>query len=306
MKALSKALDEYFELRRGLGFELGRTEGRLRDFVRFMGSRSASRITIKLAVEFATGPDARSVNTKAAYLSGVRGFAQYLVSIDPETEVPPVALLPQDHHRPRPYIYSDEEVRHVIKAAAAYPVEERYALKPWTLHCVIGLLAVTGMRLGEALTLKSEDIEKSRFVPLHRSTVVQLRAYAKRRDKYLAGRPTTHAPDCFFVTTNGTQCQTNTIGATFRNLSRRIGLRSPGARKGPRIHDLRHRFAVATLLRWYRGGKKVDPLLPVLSTYLGHVHVSGTYWYLTCTPELMEAAGSRLEARWKGAKDASR
>lgn len=320
MSALSKALAEYLELRRGLGFQLDRTEGRLRHFMRFMESRGASSITINLAVEFATGPDDRSTNTKAAYLCAVRGFAQYLVGRDPRTEIPPVAWLRQNRCRPEPYIYSDAEIKRLVEAARAHPSDERYALKPWTLHCVIGLLAVTGMRLGEALSLKSEDIDwservltirnakfqKSRLVPLHQSTLGQLRAYAKRRDEYLAGRPIERPAASFFVTTNGTPYGNNAMGNAFRSLSRQIGLRAPGICKGPRIHDLRHRFAVSTLLKWYRAGKKVDPLLPVLSTYLGHTHVSGTYWYLTCTPELMGAAGRRLEARWKGVDYASR
>ena len=320
MSALSKALADYLKLRRSLGFELGRTEGRLRNFICFMKRRRASSITINLAVEFATGPDHRSANTKAAYLCAVRGFAQYLTGLDPRTEIPPVAWLRRNRYRPEPYIYSDAEVKRLVEAARAHPSEERYALKPWTLHCVIGLLAVTGMRLGEALALKSEDIDwservltirnakfqKSRLVPLHQSTLSKLRDYAKRRDKYLAGRPMRRPAASFFVTTNGTPYGNNAMGDAFRNLSRRIGLRAPGVCKGPRIHDLRHRFAVATLLKWYRAGKKVDPLLPVLSTYLGHAHVSGTYWYLTCTPELMGAAGRRLETRWKGVDDASR
>lgn len=320
MNAWQKRLADYLDLRRGLGFELGREETRLRHFIVFLASKRASRITINLAVEFATGSDQRSRNTKAAYLSAVRGFAQYLVGIDVETEVPPVALLPQDHHRPPPYIYSDEEIRRVLSAALTHPSGEQYALKPRTLHCVIGLLAVTGMRLGEALALKSDDIDwseeiltirhakfqKTRLIPLHRSTLGQLQAYAKRRDKYLADRALKRPITSFFVTTHGTPCSNSYVDAPFRDLSRRIGLRAAGARKGPRIHDLRHRFAVTTLLRWYRNGENVEPLLPVLSTYLGHVHVSGTYWYLTCTPELMAAAGRRLEARWKGGENANR
>src|ERR1019366_5129270 len=184
----------------------------------------------------------------------------------------------------------------------------RYALKPWTLHCVFGLLAVTGMRLGEAISLKPEDIDwelgvvtvgrakyqKSRLIPLHASTVRQLRAYSRRRDRFFAERRWLRPVPRFFVTTYGGPLNTNDIGYNFRRLTRHLGLRAPDARRGPRIHDLRHRFAVSTLVRWYRSGKNVDAVLPVLSTYLGHVFISGTYWDLTCTPELLQAASQRL------------
>jgi integrase len=171
------------------------------------------------------------------------------------------------------------------------------------------------MRLGEALHLKAEDIEweqgvlsvgrakfqKSRLVPLHPSTLRQLRDYIKRRDRFFAARPWRQPANRVFVSTHGAPLLPSEIGNDFRMLTRGLGLRTIGASNGPRIHDLRHRFAVATLVRWYRTGKDVAPLLPVLSTYLGHVFITGTYWYLTCTAELTEAAAKRLDRRWKGA-----
>ena len=178
----------------------------------------------------------------------------------------------------------------MLDAARTHRSTHRYALKPDTLYCLIGLLAVTGMRAGEALSLKPEEIDwvrgvimigrakyqKTRLIPLHASTLRQLRSYTGLRQRFFAERP------------------------------RRIGMRDSDACGGPRIHDLRHRFAVATLLRWYRSGRRIDPLLPVLSTYMGHVSITGTYWYLTCTPELMAAAGARLEKRWEGGHHAQR
>src|SRR5271157_3352938 len=267
----NRTLGDYLELRRALGFELGRAESRLRGFLRFLKRKRARQITTKLAIEFAFSCD-RSASTHAGYLSAIRGFAQYLSGIDPNTEVPPTGLIRRGH-RPQPYIYSDEEIIRIVDAARQHPSTPRYALKPHTLYCLFGLLSVTGMRLTEALSLRFEDIDwahgvltigrakfqKSRLVPLHKSALQELRTYIERRNQFFADRP----------------------------------WRRPV-----------NRIFVSTLLRWYRRGKNVDLLLPVLSTYLGHVFISGTYWYLTCTPELMEAAAKRVERRWKGSNHA--
>jgi integrase/recombinase XerD len=317
MKRLKKHLRNYLEMRRGLGFELGRVESRLRSFIVFMETKRTSRITTALALEFALRADHCSPSTQAGCLSAIRGFAQYLSGTDAKTEIPPAGLIRQER-RPEPYIYSDDEIVRVLDAARRHPSTRRYALKPHTLYCLFGLLSVTGMRLTEALSLKPEDIDwsqrvltigrakfqKSRLVPLHESAIRQLHAYMRRRDRFFTERPWRRPTNRLFVSTHGQSLTSSQVGHDFRMLTRRIGVRAPGACRGPRIHDLRHRFAVTTLLRWYRGGKNVDPLLPVLSTYLGHVFITGTYWYLSCTPELMEAAGKRLETRWKGESDA--
>ena len=317
MKTLKSHLKDYLELRRALGFELGRAESRLRGFLAFLATKRASRITTALALELASRDDHRSASTQAGCLSAIRGFAQYLSGIALKTEVPPEGLIRRER-RPQPYIYSDDEIVRLVDAARRHPSTPRYALKPYTLHCLLGLLAVSGMRLSEALNLKPEDVDwsqrllsigrakfqKSRLVPLRESTLGQLRAYIKHRNRFFAERPWRRPANRVFVTTHGGTLTSNEVGHDFRKLTRCIGLRAPGARHGPRIHDLRHRFAVSTLLRWYRSGKNVAVLLPVLSTYLGHVSITGTYWYLTCTPELMEAAGKRLEMRWKGVRHA--
>jgi integrase/recombinase XerD len=151
MNILKKHLRDYLELRRGLGFELGRVESRLRSFVVFMKIKRARQITTKLAVEFALRSD-RSVPTQAGYLSAIRGFAHYLSSIEPKTEVPPSGLIRRGH-RPQPYIYSDDEIIRILNAAREHPSIPRYALKPHTLYCLFGYLSVTGMRLTEALNL---------------------------------------------------------------------------------------------------------------------------------------------------------
>jgi integrase len=317
MKTFKRHLRDYLELRRALGFDLGRVESRLKHFLEFMKTKRTRQITTALALEFALRSDHRAPATQAGCLSAIRGFAQYLSGIDPKTEIPPTGLL-RTGHRPQPYIYSIDEIIRILDAARQHPSTPRYALKPHTLYCLFGLLSVTGMRLTEALNLKSEDIDwaqgvlsvgrskfqRFRLVPLHKSTLGQLRDYIKLRDQFFAERPWRRPVNRVFVSTHGAALTNTDIGYDFRMLTRRIGLRADGASHGPRIHDLRHRFAVATLVRWYRIGKDVAPLLPVLSTYLGHVFITGTYWYLTCTAELTEAAAKRLDRRWKGANHA--
>lgn len=210
--------------------------------------------------------------------------------------------------RARPYLYSDQEIQELLKAAKSRPSCD--PLRPWTYHCFFGLLAVTGLRLSEAVNLHAEDFDwsggiltirgakfgKSRLVPLHASTCKVLADYAKRRDRRFAPRAEAH----FFVNKNGNQLDKGEVHRMFYILSRQIGLRAAGGGRGPRLHDFRHRFALETLLRWYRNGEDPQRRLPILSTYLGHAHVTDTYWYLTGTPELLGAAGKRLEKRWEG------
>ena len=227
---------------------------------------------------------------------------------DPRTEIPPIGLLRFRCRRARPYIYSQDEIRSLLQAALK--IESPHQLQPHTYHCLFGLLAVSGLRLGEALNLQSQDVDwsegvltirgakfgKTRLVPLHPSTLAVLRDYADLRDRIFTGRilPT------FLVTSHGTKLEKTNLSRIFRELSRQIGIRKPGVRHGPRLHDFRHRFAIETLLRWYRTGEAVTRRMPVLSTYLGHVNVSGTYWYLGSTPELIAAASNLIEDRWKG------
>jgi integrase len=273
MKTLKRHLRDYLELRRGLGFDLGRVESRLKSFLEFIKTKRTRRITTALALEFALRSDHRAPGTQAGCLSAIRGFARYLSGIEPEIEVPPAGLV-RLGHRPQPYIYSDDEILRILDAARQHPSTRRYALKPHTLYCLFGLLSVTGMRLAEALNLKAEEIDwvrgvlsvgrakfqKSRLVPLHQSTLRQLRDYIKRRDRFFAERPWRQPANRVFVSTHGTALTGPEIGDDFRMLTRRIGLRAIGASHGPRLHDLRHRFAVATLGRWYRTGKDVAPL----------------------------------------------
>jgi integrase/recombinase XerD len=308
MKRLRRAVRGYLTMRRGLGFKLVRHETGLQDFVSFLERKHSSRITVNLALEWATQHTHHTPGEWAMRLSIVRGFARHWSATDPLTEVPPLGLLPYRPQRAQPYFYSHQEIKELLKAAKTRPSID--PLRAWTYYCLFGLLAVTGLRLGEALNLRIRDIDwsegiltiqgakfgKSRLVPLHASTRKVLADYARRRDRRFAARP----EGSFLVNKNGNQLDKGEVHRAFYILSRQIGLRGVDASRGPRLHDFRHRFAVQTLLRWYRNGEDPKRRLPILSTYLGHAHVTDTYWYLTGTPELLRAAGERLEKRWEG------
>jgi len=306
MKVLNKAIRDYLALRRGLGFKLVKHEAGLKEFASFLARKRSSHITVALALEWATQHAHQQPTEWAVRLSIARGFARHWSATDPLTEIPPVGLLPYRPARAQPYCYSDHEIRQLLNAAKARPSID--PLRCWTYYCLFGLLAVTGMRLGEALNLRTEDLDgaegvltirgakfgKSRLVPLHASTCKVLTDYAKRRDRMFRDRK-----DYFLVNKNGNRLDKGEVHRTFYLLSRQIGLRAPNASRGPRLHDFRHRFAIETLLRWYRHGEDAERRLPILSTYLGHAHVTDTYWYLTGTPELLGAANKRLEKRWE-------
>lgn len=307
MNTLREAVAEYLTLRRSLGFKL-RDAGRgLLDFVSFLEEQGASYITTNLALQWAQKPSAARPVEWAQRLSFVRGFARYCSAIDPRIEIPPPGLLPHRPQRARPYLYTDEEIHQLLEAALQLPPAG--GLRCETFHCLLGLLAVSGLRISEVIGLKLEDIDfsegvltvrgtkfgKARLVPLHPSAQQKLSDYKLRRESFLAGRPASY----FFVSSRGTRLDGGEVRRTFYQLSRQTGLRGPCSSHGPRLHDFRHRFAVETLLRWYRAGEDVERRLPVLSTYLGHVHVADTYWYLTACPELMGLAVARLEQHWE-------
>jgi integrase/recombinase XerD len=308
MKSLHQAVGDYLALRRSLGFKLREYGDCLHEFVSFLAKNESAHVTNKLAVEYATQRQYEKPVSWSRRLIIIRGFARYRIGADPKTEIPPIGLLRFRSRRAQPYVYSQDEIRSLLHAALK--IESPHQLQPHTYHCLFGLLAVSGLRLGEAVNLQSQDVDwsegvltirgakfgKTRLVPLHPSTLAVLRDYADLRDKIFTGRilPT------FLVTSHGTKLEKTNLSHIFRELSRQIGIRKPGVRNGPRLHDFRHRFAIQTLLRWYRSGEEVTRRMPVLSTYLGHVNVSGTYWYLGSTPELMAAANKLIEARWKG------
>lgn len=306
MTKLQDGLEAFLRTKRSLGFKPTSDEGRLRSFLTFMEERDAPIITGKLAVEWACS--AAGPATWAIRLSAVRTFARYLANIEPRTEVPPTGIFPQ-HRRPQPHIYTAAEIQAILSEIGRWPTKKGFG--PWTFRCCIGLLAATGMRLGEAIRLKRSDVDldaavisvetskfgKSRIVPVHDTTAAALRDYCDRRDESPTRRNGAH----FFVGEYGRALHKQRVELVFITSVRRAGLRGPAGTPGPRIHDLRHTYAVNTLLRWYEAGDDVDRMLPILSTYLGHTHTRDTYWYLSAYPELMRHAADRLERRWEAA-----
>jgi integrase/recombinase XerD len=300
MSALGSHLEDYLALRRGLGFKLERSGHLLAGFVRYLEQAGAAAITTGDALAWATAPADADPSWWRVRLAAVRPFARYLAPLVPGTEVPPRGLLPGPvSRRAVPYLYSPAEVAALMTAASGI----RAPLRAATCQALIGLLAVTGMRAGEAISLDRGDLDagqglltirsgksgKSRQLPLHPATVQALASYAELRDR---SRPRSPA---LFISLAGTRLIYKNVHRTFHQLTRAAGLqpRSPACR--PRIHDLRHAFAVTALTRWYADGGDVTARLPLLSAWLGHADPAGTYWYLTGTPELLALAATRLD-----------
>lgn len=246
-------------------------------------------------------------NWWAYRLSAVRGFATYLHALDPAHQVPAADLLPQRPHRANPYLYSDAEITALIAATATLRTPLRRAM----FATLIGLLAVTGIRVGEAIALDRADLDltagqllvrhgklgKTREQILHPTTVQALREYLRQRDRLA---PATGSA-AVFVSTAGTRLIYCNVHSTFHRLVRLAGLTPRSATCRPRIHDLRHSFAVQAMLNAYAAGQDGQTRLTLLSTWLGHVHPGSTYWYLSASPELMAAAGQRLDTYLTGA-----
>jgi integrase/recombinase XerD len=311
MNTLRQAVKEYIDLRRSLGFKLKEAGRALPDFVAFMERHRASYVTQALALAWARQPLNVQPAEWARRLCYVRQFARHRSATDLRTEIPAPGLLPFQPKRARPYLYSAGEIRALLRAALEMPYRnEREALLPSTYHCLFGLLSVSGMRLGEARNLEIQDVDltagiltirgaklgKSRFVPLHASTCKVLADYITRREHHWADRPVS---SYLFVSSWGNRMDVGAIHRTFYSLSRQVGLRGASDSHGPRLHDMRHLFATNTLVRWYRSGQDPERRLPILSAYLGHVHVEDTQWYLSGSPELMREAMRRLEQRWE-------
>jgi integrase len=303
MNALKKGIRDYVRMRQSLGYKLERHQRLLPDFASFLQKKGTQHITVAKALEWARSRPNAQPAAWAHRLSCVRGFARYWIATDPQTEIPAQGLLPYRYGRARPYLYTEDEIRSLLRAA-----RKMEGFSGLTFSCFFGLLAVTGLRVSEARNLRPDDVDldegvlliastkfrKSRLVPIHASTKKVLANYARERDQ-IFGRELPF----YFVSSHGTRLVGSKIRRTFYKLSRQTGLRGPKASHGPRIHDFRHRFAVATLINWYRSALDVESRLPVLSTYLGHVRVSDTYWYLSTCPELMGLAVQRLEKHWE-------
>jgi integrase/recombinase XerD len=302
MSPLGRHMEDYLRLRRSLGFKLEREGQLLTQFVAYLETVGAPTITSDLAIGWAgQSADRGSSNQCAKRFRVVRAFAVYLNTIDPAVEIPPAGVFPTRRHRPTPYLWSPRDIDQLLDGAHALPSPMRAA----THETLFGLLAATGMRGGEARGLPRDDVDlehgvitireakfdRSRLVPLHPTTTQALRRYALVRDGLCPHRRS----ETFFLSTAGTGLLPADVGRTFRQITTDIGVRT--ATVHPRIHDLRHSFAVHTLLRWLSSGVDVDAAMPRLSTYLGHIAPADTYWYLSAAPELMELAARRLHTR---------
>jgi integrase len=300
MSALRQALAGYLAVRRSLGYKLDRPEKLLGQFISWLEDTAATTVTTDRVLAWATLP-AGDPYWHAYRLSVARGFAIHLHTIDPATEVPPTGLIPARPHRATPYLYSDAHITALIAAADNL----RFPLRTATYQTLIGLLAVTGMRVGEAIRLDRPDLDltagiitvrqskfgKTRLLPLHPTTVSALRDYLRLRDR-LHPHPGTPA---VFISPAGTRLLYCNVHATWKLLVASAGLQPRSAACRPRIHDLRHSFAVASLLDAYATGHDGQARLAVLSTYMGHADPAHTYWYLSAAPELLALAGQRLD-----------
>jgi len=299
--SMRAALADYLAVRRALGFKLARNELLLEQFIGFCEQAGAATVTGSLALAWVTSPAEASPSWLAMRLSVVRGFAGWLQATDPATELPPTGWLPA-RRRTSPYLYSQPDIDALLAAAR----RARWPLSAATYDSLIGLLVVTGMRVGEAIRLDRTDVSltdglltireskfgKSRQLALHPSTVEALGSYQRRRIE-LSPAPGEAA---FFVHPAGNRVSYPSVQAMFHTLVRRAALAPRSATCRPTIHGLRHTFAVNTVVGWYRDGEDVHARLPLLSTWLGHADPKWTYWYLSATPELLGLAGERLEA----------
>lgn len=302
---LRDALGDYLAMRRALGYRLARPEKLLTQFLDHLEQTNTVTITVDAALAWACLP-AGDVNWWAYRLSVVRGFASYLHTLDPTVQVPATDLLPWKARRAIPYLYSPADIAALLAAAESLSTPLRRA----TIGTLIGLLAVTGIRVGEALALDRDDLDtehgllvvrhgkfdKSRELVLHPSTVAALRRYLRERDRL---HPAPASP-ALLISTAGTRLLYCNVHWTFHRLVQRAGLAPRSAACRPRIHDLRHSFAVATMLDAYAHGQDGQHRLTLLSTYLGHVDPAGTYWYLSASPELLAIAAQRLEISTAG------
>ncbi|MCA9086394.1 MAG: tyrosine-type recombinase/integrase [Planctomycetaceae bacterium] len=309
MSDFNEILQEYLAYRTGLGFRLRKHSATLPGFIEFLEARRQKRITTDSIVTWARQPKGCHPNWWAERFSMARQFAIYCKARLPQTEIPPIGLVAFQRHRPAPYIYSELELAQLLSAAKN--LSGGTTLRSTMYAAFFGLLTVTGLRVGEALLLNNADVDlnsglltivrakfnKPRLVPLHPSTVTALREYANVRDQAVSTNP----ESAFFVFETGNRVSYSAAYATFHELLRQIDIRKKGQRQGPRLHDLRHTFAVHTLTRWYRSGENVRRLMPTLSTYLGHTGVQCTYWYLSASPELLGQASDRLSKQLSGA-----
>lgn len=302
MKSLESSVEEYVKIRKSVGYKLERAEYDLKKFIAFLAEQGVDHITTLLALQWAHLPKNVRSTYWAQRLTIVRLFARYRLGEDPRTEIPPAKLLAQRPCRATPHIYSNEEIRRIMQACK---LQGSRGLRHNTYSTFFGLMAVTGCRISELIALDRNDFDeklglvkiynskcaKSRLLPLHSTTLHHLKEYGKIRDKFHPKRKT----NAFFVQDRGARITKWSVRGAFIRASKEIGLRASTDSHGPRVHDMRHSFAVKTILRWYREGTNVNQKIAYLSAYLGHKKPSDTYYYLTGVPELLANASARLE-----------
>ncbi|HEY2488554.1 MAG TPA: tyrosine-type recombinase/integrase [Streptosporangiaceae bacterium] len=299
--SLRQHAEDYLALRRALGRKMAADGRMLLDFASRLDDTGQPAVTVAAALEWATESGDASPGHWRRRLGIIRGFARHMRTMDPATEVPPADLIIAPQHRKPPYIYSPEEISALVHAAGTITTP----LAAAGMQALVSLIAATGLRLGEALGLDRDDVsiadamltvngknDSQRLVPLHPTTAAMLAAYAARRDR-LCPAPSSPA---FFLTRTGRRPVQGWAQNTFARLLIQAGIGQPPGRRRPRIHDLRHTFAVTTLTGWYQDGTDVQAQMPVLSTYLGHSNAESTYWYLEAAPGLLALAAARLEA----------
>ena len=307
MTTIRQHAEAYLAMRRRLGFKLTTFGQKLMSFVGYLERTDAPVLTTAVAVAWAMDtPRSTDQVHWSRRLMVVRVFARHLQVLEPATEVPPDDILPHHYRRIPPHLFTPAELAALLGATdQLHPV-----FRAHTYRTVIGLLAVTGLRTGEACHLDRTDVDlvdgvltvrdtkfgKSRQVPLHASTVDALRAYAGYRDRQ---HPAPRTP-AFLVSTRGTRLDAHNLPHTFAHLLHTAGIHAPAGARRPRLHDLRHTFATATLLHWYQQGADVQARLPLLTTYLGHADPKSTYWYLSGAPELLALAAARVERTFGG------
>ncbi len=301
--SMAERVDAYLIARRAMGYQLKIEGEQLKRFACYSDERCHhGPITTDLALAWANASKQASSSYRARRLEVVRCLARYCALFEPDTEVPSQNLLGSAHPRKTPYIFSDKEIEDLMTAAGK--LEPQGGMRPVTLQCLFGLLAATGLRISEALKLARDDVNlpcglllvretkftKSRYVPIHTTTVNALRVYTNIRQQLI---PEPH-DQAFFLMKSGLAPNYRQVLYAFQCIRKRLGWRASNGRQ-PRIHDLRHTFATCRLLSWYREGEDVNNALPRLSTYLGHTKVTDTYWYLTAIPELMAIAAKHSQ-----------
>jgi integrase/recombinase XerD len=312
MSALKHALGDYLQLRRSLGHDMAEAGWLLPGFVAYLDAHGLATVTIEAALSWAqqapTSPTGATTTVGPRRMTATRGFARYLSGIDPATQIPPLGLMPHQPRWRRPFIYSPADITELMRQARTTILSP---LRAATYETLIGLLAASGLRIGEAIKLDRSDIDwahgvllireskfgKSRLVPLHPSSMQALDRFARLRDEL---QPHPH-DSSVFVSLTGKRLLYAVVQQTFRQLVTDAGI-GADAPSPPRLHDLRHTFAVTTLMDWYRSEQDVQPKIPALSTYLGHREPASTYWYLSAAPQLLALAAARQDTAWSAAR----